>query len=125
MNASVNTFGATSLASTRLEIISPDGSRRLVRALFKAFATPQLTVDSERPIAPLTVVSVEYEDCLFLGEVRRSRATDQGAFEVEIDVKQKVNSLTALMRLRAALLDANAPAPLDMSVECTAARRSA
>jgi hypothetical protein len=63
-------------------------------------------------------VSVEYEDVLFLGEIRHCNPNNDGSFHVEIDVKHILNSLTMLLRLRASLLEANTPTQLDSRPEC-------
>lgn len=120
----VDTFISDRGKSARVEIISPDGSRTPLQALFNIFTCRQLSVTAKRAIPGHMAVTVEYEDVLFLGEVRRCEANDNGLFQIEIDVKQTVNSLTTLMRLRAALLEANTLAQPDLTLECVGIRRS-
>jgi hypothetical protein len=112
--ADVNSSDYRLPGDARLEAIASSGARTPVPVLFEGFADRQLSIKASQPIAAFTLVSLEYGDVLFLGEVRRCHPIDPHSFKVEIDVEQIVNSLTTLMRLRSSLLEANIPTPSDL-----------
>ena len=64
----------------------------------------RLSVVTERRVPASTVVTVEHDDCLFLGEVMASTQDVGGHWHLEMKVGQVLTGLQSLMNLRANLL---------------------
>jgi hypothetical protein len=90
--------------SVVLEIISPDGSRRTIGGAFSAYASRGLTLFTGEPIKLSTAISIEYEDVLFLGEVRNCLTEADGSFRLDIAVHHTLNGMQSLALLRQALV---------------------
>jgi hypothetical protein len=71
----------------------------------------RLLLESPERLGISTVVSVEYNDALFLGDVMNCRGASDGVWLVEIKVQQILTGLQSLMALRAGLLGDGVPAP--------------
>jgi hypothetical protein len=90
--------------SVALEVISADGSRRTIRGAFRTFASTCLTLSTFESVPLSTAVGVEYEDVLFLGDVRSSIPEAGGSFRLDIAVRHTLNGMQSLMLLRRALM---------------------
>jgi len=64
----------------------------------------RLRLESPERLSASTVVSVEYNDALFLGEVINCRKDSADIWQLEIKVDQILTGLQSLMALRAGLL---------------------
>jgi hypothetical protein len=82
----------------------PGGGKRSADCLFLGIEGKRLVIDAYEPVAVSTVISVEYEDTMFLGEVITCNR-NQDFFHLEIKVEQVLNGLQSLMALRAQLLN--------------------
>ena len=78
--------------------------------MFFGLEGKRLTVEAAEPIAVSSVISVEYEDSMFLGEVIACTQNEDG-YHLEIKVEQILNGLQSLMALRARLLSEGATQP--------------
>jgi hypothetical protein len=89
-------------SSARLEIQQVTGERRKLPVVFQTFADKCLTLTTSEQVAILTVVGVEHNDVLFVGEVVRcTPAGEQWA--IDIKVAQMLTGLQSLLILRAQL----------------------
>jgi hypothetical protein len=82
-----------------------NGSKYQIPCTFEGMLDKRLTLEAPERLGISTVVSVEYNDTMFLGEVmtcRRSTAPD--IWQIEIKVEQVLTGLQSLMALRAGLL---------------------
>ncbi|MBV9156409.1 MAG: hypothetical protein JO097_09110 [Acidobacteriaceae bacterium] len=68
-----------------------------------------MILETTEPLPISTVVSVEHEDVLFLGEVLSCRVTSGPAWNVEIKVAHFLTGLQNLMALRKGLLGEGVP----------------
>lgn len=94
----------------RIPATQPNGEKRTIDCVVVSLQSKRLILEANEPLAPYTVVSVEYEDTMFLGEVVHcSGATS--AWSVEILVKQVLNGLQSLIALRSRLLSEGVPQP--------------
>lgn len=100
----------------KIELIAFDGRRRSIDSRFDRFTTPWLFVDVDERIALSTVLSVEHDDVLFVGEVLACAHAESGAWRLSVKVEHKLTSLQSLMRLRSALLGEQAPISTDIQV---------
>jgi hypothetical protein len=73
----------------------------------------RLSLDASESVPVSTVISVEYDDQLFLGEVVICAETQQG-WSLQIKVEQILTGLQSLMALRARLLSEGVPQPLSL-----------
>ncbi len=74
-----------------------------IPCLFGEVKGSRLVVQAESAVESSTVVTVEYQDELFLGEVI-TRKQDGEAFTLEIKLEQVLSGLQSLMALRSRLL---------------------
>src|SRR5579859_5795497 len=88
----------------KLEIVSVDSTRRALPGTFLHLDGHWLLIDVLEQLAPLTVISVERDDTLFIGEIVTCEEGLQSRWRLRIEVAHKVTSLQRLMRLNAALL---------------------
>jgi hypothetical protein len=91
--------------SARLEIRPEHGTegRRSIPIVFQTFANKCLTLSTSEALGLSTVVGVEYNDVLFVGEVVRCTAGVGDQWQVEIKVEQTLTGLQSLLILRAEL----------------------
>ena len=73
----------------------------------------RLSLKAGEALPVSSVISVEYDDELFLGEVVSCVETEQ-SWDLQIKVEQILTGLQSLMALRARLLSEGAPQPLGM-----------
>jgi hypothetical protein len=95
---------ANSDSSAKLEIqqAHATGERRKLPVVFQTFADKCLTLTTSEEVAISTVVGVEHNDVLFVGEVVRcTPAGEQWA--IDIKVAQTLTGLQSLLILRAQL----------------------
>jgi hypothetical protein len=90
--------------SARLEVqpAHATGERRKLSVGFQTFANKCLTLMTSEQLGISTVVGVEYNDVLFLGEVVRCTALGE-LWAVDIKVGQMLTDLQSLLILRAQL----------------------
>ncbi len=100
--ASETPNGAASKAKTRIP------------CTFQGMEGKRLVLETSERVAPSTMVSVEYNDALFLGDVMSCTHKDADFWNIEIRVEQVLSGLQSLMALRAGLLGEAVPQPLGM-----------
>ena len=94
-----------SLYSATVEIQPGNGSedRRKLPGMVHTFAHQWLTLIAGERLATSTVVGIEHNDVLFLGEVVRSIPRGDDKWAIHIKVEQTLTGLQSLMILRAQL----------------------
>jgi hypothetical protein len=107
----------TSDNSARLEVqpAHATGERRKLSVGFQTFANKCLTLTTSEQLGISTVVGVEYNDVLFLGEVVRCTAAGE-RWAIDIKVGQMLTDLQTLLVLRAQL-DQDQTASKDIPME--------
>ncbi len=88
-----------------VEIVSENGSgeRRKIPGIFHAFASKCVKLIASERLAHRTVVGIECNDVLFLGEVVGCTHGDEDQWEIDVKVAQTLTGLESLMILRAQL----------------------
>ncbi|HEY3939286.1 MAG TPA: hypothetical protein VGL97_17780 [Bryobacteraceae bacterium] len=82
-----------------------NGSKYQIACTFEGMQDKRLTLEAPERLGVSSVVSVEYNDTMFLGEVLACRrATTPDIWQIEIKVEQILTGLQSLMALRAGLL---------------------
>ena len=105
---------SSNFANQRASVIhlpagGPTGERRDISASFEAFENRHLSLGATEPVPLSTIVSVEYDDAMFLGEVIACFSDAENHWKLEVKVEQVLNGLQSLMRLRSSLLGEPAP----------------
>jgi hypothetical protein len=100
-------------AVLQLPASEPDGTRHRIDCEVQGMQGKRLILTTREYIRESTLVSVEYEDTLFLGEVIVCSG-GQDAWAAEIRVEQMLTGLQSLMALRAHLLSESVAAPLPL-----------
>lgn len=98
-------------AVIQIPATQPNGVKRRIDCVVESMQGKRLLLGANEAIAPYTIVSVEYEDTMFLGEVVQCTGL-AAAWSVEIVVKQVLNGLQSLMALRSRLLSEGVPQPV-------------
>ena len=116
----VDEYGVTSSISddgragrVQLPASGPYGQKRTLNCEVDRMEGKRLILSTSESIQESTVVSVEYEDTLFLGEVVTCSGGPQG-WRVEVRVDQILTGLQSLMTLRAHLLTESVSAALPL-----------
>jgi len=86
------------------------GTRRSITCNVEGMRGKRLLLSASEKVGESTVVSVEHEDTLLIGEVIAC-ANVEGRFQLEIHVEQMLTGLQSLMALRANLLGEGVAAP--------------
>jgi hypothetical protein len=102
--------------SAVLQIASetPNGAKIRIPCTFLGMEGKRLLVETSERVAPSTMVSVEYSDALFLGDVMICNHKNADFWKVEIRVEQVLSGLQSLIALRAGLLGEAVPQPFGM-----------
>lgn len=100
-------------AALQLPVADGQGTRRNIPCQVEDMQGKRLVLITTERIAESTLVSVEYEDTLFLGEVVVCSGA-QETWTLEIRVEQILTGLQSLMALRAHLLSESVSAPLPL-----------
>ena len=87
----------------RIEIVSVTGTRPSASGVFREFAQGILDLTSDMHVSSGTVVSVEGEDTMFIGEALGCWHADAGTWMVRVKVHDMLTNFQSLMRLRNAL----------------------
>jgi hypothetical protein len=87
----------------------PNGSKHEIPCTFEGMEGKNLKLEAPERISISALVSVEYSDAMFLGEVIGCQHASGGAWELNIKVDQILTGLQSLCALRAQLLGENAP----------------
>lgn len=92
--------------SAVLNLPSADGygQKQGIPCLFSRMEGNRLVIELPESAPISAVVSVEYNDALFLGEVIGSKPEANGHWTAEVKVEQVLTGLQSLMNLRAQLL---------------------
>ena len=98
-------------ARLQLPASGPHGQKRTLTCEVEGMEGKRLILSTSEFIHESTVVSVEYEDTLFLGEVVICFGGPQG-WTTEMRVDQILTGLQSLMALRAHLMSESMSAPL-------------
>ena len=80
--------------------------------MFQGMHGKRLTLETSEGLPAGKVISVEYDDTLFLGEVV-SCAGSEHSWGVEVKVEQILNGLQSLLALRSRLLSEGVPQPVE------------
>jgi hypothetical protein len=83
--------------------------------MFEGMHNRRLTLEASEALSAGQVVSVEYDDTLFLSEVLTCVASGR-RWSIELKVEQILNGLQSLMNLRARLLNEGVPQPAPTAV---------
>ena len=75
----------------------------------------RLTLISHSRVPHFAIVSVEYKDAIFLGEVITCTQDCDDRWHLEIEVEQILNGLTSLLNLRARLMGEAVPERLTVN----------
>ncbi len=88
-----------SLNSATVEIVSENGSgeRRKIPGIFHAFASKCVKLIASERLAHRTVVGIECNDTLFIGEVIGCTPVDGDQWEIDVKVAQTLTGLESLM----------------------------
>ena len=86
-----------------------NGSKYQIPCTFEGMEGKRLRLESPERLSLSTVVSVEYNDAMFLGEVMNCRKDPANNWQLEIKVDQILTGLQSLMALRAGLLGESTP----------------
>src|SRR5581483_3513503 len=99
--------------SAVLQLPAPNGQgiKRNLPCQVEDIRGKRLVLNTPERISESTLVSVEYEDTLFLGEIVVCTGQQEN-WTLEIRVEQILTGLQSLMALRAHLLSENVSAPL-------------
>ena len=87
-----------------------NGAKRTIPCMFQGMHGKRLTLETSECLPSSRVVSVEYDDTLFLGEVVSCVGTEN-TWSVEVKVEQVLNGLQSLLALRSRLLSEGVPQP--------------
>jgi hypothetical protein len=91
------------------------GERHSIPCVFQSMEGKRLNLVSRDRLAASTVISVEYNDAMFLGEVLACTQDCKDTWHTEVKVEQILTGLQSLMNLRARLLGEGAPQAITMS----------
>jgi hypothetical protein len=86
-----------------------NGSKHQIPCTFEGMEGKRLRLESPERLTLSTVVSVEYNDAMFLGEVMNCRKDAADIWQIEVKVDQILTGLQSLMALRAGLLGEGIP----------------
>lgn len=100
--------------SATIQVPIGNGAKRSVPCSFERLEGKHLTVQTGQAIAPFTVLSIEHEDNLFLGEVVACATPSTDVYLIEIKIEQILTGLHNLMALRSRLLGEAVPQPLGL-----------
>ncbi len=78
--------------------------KRKVTCLFEGLQGNRLSLEAQERPPISSVVSIEFHDALFLGEVVRVAPANRGTWRLEVKVEQILNGLQSLVNLRTRLL---------------------
>ena len=101
-------------AVLQLPSTSSTGSKRNIDCDIEGMQGKRLILSSPEAVRESTLVSVEYEDTLLLGEVIVCSAS-QDQWRLDIRLEQILTGLQSLMALRASLLSEGFGVPLPMT----------
>ena len=88
-----------------VEIVPENGSeeRRTIPGIFHAFASRCVKLIASERLAYRTVIGIECNDVLFIGEVVGCTLEDGDQWEIDVKIAQTLTGLESLMILRAQL----------------------
>ena len=89
--------------------------KREIPCMFQEMKSQMLLLRAPTRPPAGEVVSVEYNDALFLGEIVGLAPTSNGHWQVEVQVEQVLSGLQSLMNLRDRLLGEGAGARVESS----------
>jgi len=104
-------FYADDAPSAVIQLTSPDanGKKRSILCSFQGSEGKRLSLQASEPVPISSVVSVEFNDALFLGEVVACTGAVNKSCDIEIKVEQILSGLQSLMALRSHLLSEGVP----------------
>jgi hypothetical protein len=91
-----------------------DKTRIRIPCTFQGIEGKRLVLEASERVSPSTMVSVEYSDALFLGDVMSCTHINTDFWQIEIRVEQVLSGLQSLMALRAGLLGKAVPQRLGL-----------
>jgi hypothetical protein len=94
------------------------GARRNIACIVHRTEAKRMVLRTEEPIAASTVLSVEYNDAMVLGEIVACRESGEKDWELDVQIEQILTGLQSLMTLRASILGEGVP-PVSRSVPVT------
>lgn len=101
-------------ATIQLPLPTGGGEKRSIPCKFYGMQNKRLVLEASESIPISSVLSVEHEDNLFLGEVVTCTAEADRNFRMEIKIEQILTGLQSLMNLRAGLLSDGVPQTLTL-----------
>jgi hypothetical protein len=90
------------------------GEKQHIACDFGGVHAKRLSLIAQQRVAPLTALSVEYNDAMFLGEVVTASEHAGGKWHLEVKIEQILTGLQSLMNLRSSLLGEGVPSALRM-----------
>jgi hypothetical protein len=87
-----------------LTVLSAEGPISSFPCTLSDLRAYSLLVLTNTQIRPGQLITVEYDDILFLGEARQCLMQD-GRYITKVQISERITGLQSLMRLRSALLD--------------------
>jgi hypothetical protein len=87
----------------------PNGSKHEIPCTFDGMDGKNLRLEAPERISISAVVSVEYSDAMFLGEVISCQRGTGGTWELNIKISQILTGLQSLCNLRTQLLGEGTP----------------
>jgi len=97
-------------AVIQISSAEPNGAKRSISCMFQGMHGKRLTLETSESLSSSKVVSVEYDDSLFLGEVV-SCVGSENSWSVEVKIEQVLNGLQSLLALRSRLLSEGVTQP--------------
>ena len=85
------------------------GTKRRIACRFHGAQGQRIILETTEPIGVSSVISVEHDDVLFLGEVVSCRGASGPTWNLEVNVEQILTGLQSLMALRERLLGEGVP----------------
>jgi len=101
-------------ATIQVPLPAGNGAKRSIPCAFQGMEGKRAILETGEPLSASTVLSIEYEDKLFLGEVVACAFQAPSIFRVEVKVEQILTGLQSLMNLRARLLGEGVPQQLGL-----------
>lgn len=84
-------------------------NRRSMSCVFHGLDGKRLILETTEPLPVSSVISVQHEDVLFLGEIVTCKPASGPAWNLQVKVEQILTGLQSLMALRAHLLGEGVP----------------
>ena len=91
-------------SAVQIQIVSPSPVKRIVPGVLRQVSNESLWLDTDSPILCGTVLAIENDDTLFVGEVVAFGPADENRWNVWMKLHDRINNLESLSRHHEALL---------------------